>query len=78
MARYNKAISVTFNDNDGRVSWSANPESTYDIERHYRIFGKYRARWIFLKRFWQCLMWHENQFESKNHRPWIIKAEIPE
>jgi hypothetical protein len=75
---------VSFNDNDGGVSFFANPESAGDIARHYRIFGKWRARWIFFKRFWKALVWME--WYASNHgdhemdkvKPWVFKASIPE
>lgn len=81
MAKYNNAISVTFNDNDGGVSWRCHPDSAYDIARHIRIFGKYRTRWILLKRFWRAMLWMEN-YALENHpskfKAWKLNAEIPE
>lgn len=83
MAKYNKSMSVTFNDNDGGVGWSANPETSCDLVRHHVIFGKWRARWIFFKRFWRAMVWLENY--SKDYYPemnkaksWVFKSEIPE
>lgn len=81
MAKYNSAISVTFNDNDGSVGWSARPESISDVARHQRIFGKYRTRWILFKKFWLALMWMEKWAEKdfgESTRYWVFKSEIPE
>jgi len=52
MAQYTKAVSITFNNNDGGLSHSFDPESADDIQRHYKLFGKWRARWMFLRAFW--------------------------
>ncbi len=82
MAKYNSAIEVTFNDNDGGVGWRANPQSASDVIRHHVIFGKWRARWIFFKRFWYAMTWLEklgrqNDPETKI-KLWIFRAEISE
>ena len=55
MAQYTKAVSITFNDNDGGLSHSFNPESKADVLRHYQKYGKWRARLMFLKSFWRAL-----------------------
>lgn len=60
MARYTKAIAITFNDNDGGLSWTANPECAYDIQRHYKMYGKWKARLMFLRAFWKGLRWLES------------------
>ncbi len=83
MAKYNSAMEVTFNDNDGGVGWSANPSSAYDVARYHRIFGKWRSRWIFFKRFWKAMMWLESYAQKHYHemdeaRLWVVKSEIPE
>lgn len=82
MSRWNSAIEVTFNDNDGRVGWRCNPVQAYDIARHQKIFGKWRTRWILLKQFWRGLMWIEkytaDRYASKSYPLWIFKSEIPE
>jgi hypothetical protein len=79
MARYNEAFSITFNDNDGGVGWSCNPECADDVQRYVKIFGLWRARWIFFKRFWIALRWMENYQRSTDmRRLWIFNAEIPE
>lgn len=52
MAKYIKAVSIAFNENDGGLSWVIDPECAYDIHRHYRIYGKWKARWMFLRMFW--------------------------
>lgn len=81
MAKYNTAIEVTFNDNDGGVGWRVDPSSASDIARYQKIFGKWRARWIFFKRFWMALRWMEDYAEKYHGKPkriWILKAEIPE
>lgn len=90
MAQYNSAIELTFNDNDGGVGWRCNPAAAEDVLRHQRIFGKWKARWIFFKKFWKALMWMESYIE-RNYRPggcqgdthgktklWVFKPEIPE
>jgi len=84
MAKYNHAFGVSFNDNDGGVGFFADPSSAGDFSRHYRIFGKWRSRWIFLKRFWKSMVWMEQyatnhgQHDMKNIRSWVFRAEIPE
>ncbi len=81
MAKYNSAIEVTFNDNDGGVGWRANPESASDVARHIRIFGLWRARWIFFKRFWTSMRWLEDYSDihkEGGYVPWKLKSEIPE
>lgn len=65
MAKYTKAISLTLNDNDGKLSFSANPESTYDINRHYKMFGKWHSRFMFFRAFWLGLRWLEEY--NKKH-----------
>lgn len=60
MSRHNKAISVTFNDNDGDMGWLVNPESAYDLKMHYARYGKWKTRWIILKRVLEALRWLEN------------------
>lgn len=82
MAKYNEAISVTFNDNDGKAGWSANPIQAYDLHRHQVIFGKWRTRWILFKKFWIGLIWLEGHVK-RNYRTdhlklWKLKSEIPE
>lgn len=81
MARYNTAMSVTFNDNDGGVGWSCNPGSASDVARHIRIFGLWRARWIFFKRFWMAMSALERMsgiHKEGGYVPWVLKAEIKE
>ena len=81
MAKYNSAIEVTFNDNDGGCSWRARPESAKYIAQHIRCFGLWKARWIFLKRFWMSLRWLEEFsgiHQEGGYVPWKFKTEIPE
>lgn len=85
MAQYNHSFGVSFNDNDGGVSFFANPKTASDVARHIGIFGKWRTRWIFFKRFWRALTWMEEYSEKyyadqigKNKRLWVFKACIPE
>lgn len=82
MAKYNSAVEVTFNDNDGAIGWRVNPESAQDVARHWRIFGYWRTRWMFFKKFWRALMIIEGYAEKETDihkiKPWIFKAEIPE
>lgn len=83
MAKWNEAVSVTFNDNDGKVGWSCNPSSMQDLTRHWRIFGVWRTRWILFKRFWTALQWLESYSDNtgllrKQSRKWVVKSEIPE
>ncbi len=83
MARWTKAVSVTFNENDGKVGWTANPEAMSDLLRHWSVFGVWRTRWILLKRFWIALKWLEHYSDNtgllrKDKRKWIFKARIPE
>lgn len=81
MSKWNKAISVTFNDNDGKIGWQYNPESSYDIARHQRIFGKWRVRWICFKYFWKAMRaieQHAKERHKQTTKLWIYRAEIPE
>lgn len=79
MAKFNEAICITFNDNDGRVGWRCNPQGAEDVQRHIKIFGLWRARWIFFKRFWTAMLWMENyQRTYEKRKLWIFKSEIPE
>lgn len=91
MARYNSAIEVTFNANDGGACWRCNPESAGDVLRHHEIFGKWKTRWIFFKRFWKALMWMEGYVERdyrtrgcqgdtnlRKIKLWVFRPEIPE
>ncbi len=81
MASHNVSMSVTFNDNDGSVGWRANPDTASDVVRHIRIFGLWRARWIFLKRFWRAMRWVErySQIERLDDIvKWRFRPEIPE
>lgn len=84
MALWTKSVSVTFNDNDGKVGWRANPDTVNDLHRHHYIFGIWRTRWILFKQFWKGLMWLERYADSQiaivqEPKPlWRIKAEIPE
>jgi hypothetical protein len=83
VAKWNSAIEVTFNDNDGGAGWRVNPSSVPDIERHIRIFGLWRTRWILFKRFWRGLMQMEvyagrEASAGRNFKKWIFRAEIPE
>lgn len=87
MAKYNPAIELTFNDNDGGAGWRCHPDAAEDVLRHIQIFGKWRARWIFLKKFWKGLMWMEgyvyNKHSTNSHwevrkaKLWVFKPEIP-
>lgn len=83
MARYNDSISVTFNDNDGRVDRRWNPFTASDIWRHHIIFGKWRSRWIFFKQFWWAMREIED-YAYKYHgddrtiRKWVFRSEISE
>lgn len=82
MARWNEAVSVTFNDNDGKVGWQVNPGAVDDIERHWRIFGLWRTRWILFKRFCTALnqieMYAGREIPGRKIRKWVFKSEIPE
>lgn len=80
MATYNESFGITFNDNDGGVAWFAKPDSASDVLRHHKIFGRWRARWIFLKQFWHAMLWIEQYAgcDKIKVRTWVIKAEIPE
>lgn len=89
MARHNSAIELTFDDNDGRAGWRCHPDAAEDVLRHIQIFGKWRARWIFLKKFWKGLMWMEHYatvqyysncspYYGKKTKLWVFKPEIPE
>lgn len=83
MARYNKSIWVSFNDNDGGAGWGIDPSTCDDFARYQKIFGTWRTRWIMLKRFWRALTWMEgyadrHSQEAKPNRRWVFKAEIPE
>lgn len=81
MAAQTRAISVTFNDNDGKATWRVYPEGCHHIARHQRIFGKYRTRWILFKRFWAALKRAEsmaNENYMTGNKLWVFKAEIPE
>lgn len=82
MAKWNDAVSVTFNDNDGKVGWRVNPEAVPDIERHWALFGIWRTRWIMLKWFWRGLMQIEvyagKNVSGRKIAKWIFKSEIPE
>lgn len=83
MAKYNSAIQVTFNDNDGKVGWSYNPSAIHDVIRHWHLFGTWRTRWILFKRFWTALKLLEHYCDNtgrlrKQSRKWIFKSEIPE
>lgn len=89
MAQRNSAVELTFNDNDGSAGWRCNPASAEDVLRHYVIFGKWRARWIFFKKFWKGLMWMEHYalvqyysnrspYYGKKPKLWVFKPEIPE
>lgn len=81
MAQYNSAIEVTFNENDGKAGWRTHPNTAHDIERHIRIFGLWRTRWILFKKFWQALIWLENyslKKEKGDYALWNFKPEIPE
>jgi len=61
MAKYTKSVSITFNDNDGGLSWCADPETAYDIARHYKLLGKWKARLMFFRAFWKGLKSLERQ-----------------
>lgn len=79
MSKWNDAISVTFNDNDGGVGWRINPESAKDVERYMKIFGVWRTRWILFKKFRAGLKCMEEDFvKSKPKKLWVFRAEIPE
>lgn len=79
MARWNSGWEVTFNDNDGKVGYRCNPEAVADVERHHRIFGKWRARWIFFKWFWRGMLRMEGMMKKPaTNRRWVLRAEIPE
>jgi len=82
MAKWNSAIEVTFNDNDGKVGWRVNPESVDDVERHWRIFGIWRTRWILFKWFWVGLMQIEKyagrDVPGRKIHKWVFRSEIPE
>lgn len=81
MARYSNSISITFNDNDGGVGWRVCPNTAKDIARYINTFGKYKARWIFFKRFWRAMMWMEDyskKYQDKNVKLWVFKPEIEE
>lgn len=81
MARYNEAVSVTFNDNSGDMSWRVNPAAAEDLARYQNIFGVWRARWIMFKNFWRAMRILEVYANSKHdEKPkiWIHKSRIPE
>lgn len=80
MAKYNDAVSLTFNDNDGGAGWRCNPQSVNDLRRHYKIFGVWRARWIFIKRFWRGIKVLERLggIQREPYPLWVFKPEIPE
>ena len=85
MARHTESMSVVFNDNDGGVSWSCNPDTASDVFRHHELFGKWRARWIFLKRFWIAMKrmesiayYEEHSAKVKRIKLWKFTPEIPE
>lgn len=82
MSKWNTAIEVTFNDNDGKVGWRVTPQSARDLERHWRIFGLWRTRWILLKRFWRGLnqleVYAGREIPGRHLRLWVVNAEIPE
>jgi hypothetical protein len=84
VSRWNKSISVTFNDNDGKVGWTVNPSTVDDLHRHHYIFGVWRTRWILFKRFWRALVWFENYANgmvaiAQEPKPlWVLNPEIPE
>ena len=82
MAQWNRAIEVTFNDNDGGAGWRIHPDSVKDVERHMLIFGLWRTRWILFKRFWRALMEMEvyagRELTNRKLRRWVFKPEIPE
>lgn len=81
MSQRNTAISVTFNDNNGAVGWSYNPACAPDMYRHWMIFGKWRTRWVLLKRFWRALILFESHVASGNKitpNRWVFNPEIPE
>lgn len=52
MAQYEEAVSIAFNVNDGGLTHKINPIMAEDIKRHYRIYGKWKARFMFFKSFW--------------------------
>jgi len=64
MARYNKGLSIAFNDNDGGATYSLNPYCYSDFERHYRCLGKLKARWFFFKIFWRSLKIVEEKIDT--------------
>lgn len=82
MSKWNSGIEVTFNDNDGKVGWRLYPESAPDVARHWRIFGYWRTRWIFVKCFWRAMMMMESYAEKHADlhkiKLWVFKPEIPE
>lgn len=65
MTKYTKAISITFNDNDGGLSWAVNPDSAYDVNRYYKKYGKWKTRIMFLKAFWRGVMVMEKSYINK-------------
>ena len=83
MARWNTAIEITFNDNDGGAGWRYSPSAMQDLMRHWRIFGVWRTRWILFKKFWIAIVLLEDYCDNtgiirKEHHKWIFKSEIPE
>jgi len=82
VSKWNEAISVTFNDNDGKVGWRIYSNAVPDIERHWRIFGIWRTRWILFKQFWlamkQIEVWAGKEVPNRKVPKWIFKSEIPE
>lgn len=84
MSKWNTAIEITFNDNDGKVGHSYIPDTCTDLHRHWCLFGFYRTRWILFKQFWKALKRYENYTEQKllpewhKIKLWNFKQEIPE
>lgn len=65
MASKSVAFGIQFYDNDGELSWFAHSQCAGDLQRLYRMDGKWFTRWRVLKFLWRAF-WSLESMRPKN------------